>query len=492
MQTTMAHIVKLVIFLFTFCFTSEIVAQNNFYKIYTGNGYDYGEGITQSSKDSSYFVTGSSSSFEDAPSQAFILHVDTGGTYIWSKSYGGSASDIGKRIFHIPDEGNYVAGFSNSFGNGLFDFYFFKTDTTGKLLWEKTFGGNSNELLHDAIQLPDTSFILVGQTSSNDTEIEDLFIVRISKHGEIKWQKTFGSSGVDIANTISMIDTNRIIIGGEFYDSDSSKQKAFVLSINAQGEIQWLKTFGKLSSNYNIKDIFADSIYIRGVGYAQASVSSAKVYYNMIVEPTGENYVENYLPQSGSNYFSQIVQYGFYKYHYLAMQPTDNSIIPTYSGGEDLLLCRYKNDLTWHPKCVNGSNHGNDHCNQLIATNDFGAISVGYNVHGGKGGSNVTLIKIGPYDQFPNTTDPPFESTLVHLKTIESQLQAHFFPNPATNELHIKIESHQETPVKIRNLQGVLIFEKLCIETMKIDIESYTKGIYFIEIGDNIQKFVKE
>ena len=488
----MAHIVKLLIFVFSFCFTGEIVAQNNFYKIYTGNGYDYGEGIVQSTKDSSYFVTGSSSSFDDAPSQAFILHVDTGGTYIWSKSYGGNASDIGKRIFHIPHEGNYVAGFSNSFGNGLFDFYFFKTDTTGKLLWEKTFGGNSNELLHDAIQLPDTSFILVGQTSSNDTEIEDLFIVRISKHGEIKWQKTFGSSGVDIANTISMIDTNRIIIGGEFYDSDSSKQKAFVLSINAQGEIQWLKTFGKLSSNYNIKDIYADSMYIRGVGYAQASASSAKVYYNMIVEPTGENYVEHYIPQSGSNYFSQIVQYGFYKYHYLAMQPTDNSIIPTYSGGEDLLLCRYKNDLTWHPKCVNGSNHGNDHCNQLIATNDFGAISVGYNVHGGKGGSNVTLIKIGPYDQFPNTTGLAIESTLVQLKTVELTLEAQVFPNPATSELQIKVGTHDETPLTICNLNGSILFKKSFIEETKIDITSYAQGIYFIEIGNNIQKFVKE
>ncbi len=488
----MAHIVKLLIFVFSFCFTSEIVAQNNFYKIYTGNGYDYGEGIAQSTKDSSYFVTGSSSSFTDAPSQAFILHIDTGGTYIWSKSYGGNASDIGKRIFHIPQEGNYVAGFSNSFGNGLFDFYFFKTDTTGKLLWEKTFGGTSNELLHDAIQLPDTSFILVGQTSSNDTEIEDLFMARISKNGEIKWQKTFGGNGVDIANSIHLIDSNRILVGGEFFDPEYSKQKAFLLSMNAQGEIQWLKTFGQLNSNYCIKDIAVDSSFIRGVGFAQETASSNKVYYSMLVDSMGNNYIENYIPQSGSNYYSQIVTYGFYKYNYIALQPTDNMIIPTYSGGEDLLICRFKNDLTWYSKCVNGSNHGNDHCNQIIATNDFGAISVGYNVHGGKGGSNISLIKIGPYDQFPNTTESPIESTLVHLKTVEPLLPFHIFPNPATNELHVKIETSAETLVKICNLHGVTLLEKLGVTEMIINIESYPKGIYFIKIGNTIQKFVKE
>ena len=488
----MAHIVKLILLVFALSFTQQIIAQNNFYKIYTGNGYDYGEGIAQSTSDSSYFITGSSSSFENAPSQAFILKVDTGGTYIWSKSYGGSASDIGKRIFHIPNEGNYVAGFSNSFGNGLFDFYFFKTDTSGKLLWEKTFGGSSNELLHDAIQLPDTSFILVGQTSSNVTEIEDLFIVRISKHGEIKWQKTFGSSGVDIANSVSMIDTNRLIIGGEYYDSDSSKQKSFILSMNSQGDIQWLKTFGKLKTNYYIKDIFADSTFIRGVGYAQVNSTSDKVYYNMLIDTLGDNYVENYIPQSGSNYFSQIIQYGFYNYNYIAMQPRDNGIIPTYSGGEDLLICRYKNDLTWHPKCVNGSNHGNDHCNQLLATNDFGAISVGYNVHGGKGGSNVMLLKIGPYDQFPNTTGLPIESTLVELKTVEPTLEAQVYPNPATSELQIKVGTHDETPLTICNLNGSILFKKSFITETKIDITSYAQGIYFIEIGNNIQKFVKE
>jgi len=488
----MAHIVKIVFFLFLFCFTKTLVAQNNFYKIYTGNGYDYGEGVDQSKKDSSYYITGSSSSFEEAPSQAFILHVDTGGTYDWSKSYGGIGSDIGKRIFHVPQEGNFVAGFSNSFSNGLFDFYFFKTDINGKLLWEKTIGGTSNELLQDAIQLPDTSFILVGQTTSNETEIEDLFIVRLSKHGEILWQKTFGSQGVDIANTISMIDTNRIIIGGEMYDTDSSKQKAFVLSMNTLGEIQWLKTLGNLSSNYYIKDIYADSMYIRGVGYAQQSSSSNKVYYAMLLDTLGNNYVENYIPQSGSNYFSQITQYGFFKYHYIAMQPTDNTIIPTYSGGEDLLICRFKNDLTWHPKCVNGSNHGNDHCNQLIATNDFGAISVGYNVHGGKGGSNVTLIKIGPYDQFPNTTNAPIENTLVHLSPVEAPTAIAVFPNPGKDEITIRTESNPDGYIKIRDIHGILLYEQKGISTITLDISAYAKGIYIIEVGNSIQTFCKE
>ncbi len=463
-------------------------AQNHFNSIYTGNGYDYGEGVFQSKKDSSYYVTGSSSSFENAPSQAFVMHLDTGGTYLWSKAYGGQASDIGKRIFHIPNDGIYVAGFSSSFSNGLFDFYFFKTDTDGVLIWEKTFGGSSNEILHDALMLPDTSFILVGQTTSNPTEIEDIFITRISKKGEIIWTKTIGSSGVDIAKSISMIDLNHIIIGGEYYDTDSTKQKGLLLSINQTGDIQWLKTYGNKKSNYYITDVYADSSFIRAVGYAQMNITSDKVYYNMTSDSLGFNYNENYIPQSGSNYYSQIVQYGSSKYHYLSMQPTNNSIIPTYSGGEDLQICRYKNDLTWYPKCVNPSNHGDDHCNQLISTSDGGALSVGFNVYGGKGGSNVSLLKIGPYDQFPSGSIDPTEHTIVEIEELKNTLTLSIFPNPVSTELTIETNIKEAIKVEILSLNGIVLQEKWISDKTQINIENFEKGIYFIRIGVFIKK----
>jgi hypothetical protein len=481
-------IIKSVCLLLFLSLLSPLYSQNHFYSIYTGNGYDFGEGVFQSKKDSSYYITGSSSSFSDAPSQAFVMHVDTGGTYLWSKSYGGNASDIGKRIFSIPNDGIYVAGFSSSFSNGLFDFYFFKTDTNGVLLWEKTYGGSSNEILHDALVLPDTSFILVGQTTSNPNEIEDVFITRISNKGEVLWEKTLGSNGVDIAKSISMIDLNHIVIGGEYYDSDSSKQKALLFSINQLGDIQWLKTYGTKKSNYYITDVYADSSYIRAVGYAKISETNDKVYYNMTTDTLGFHYYENYIPQSGSNYYSQIIQYGSFKYHYLAMQPTNNSIIPTYSGGEDLQICRYKNDLTWHPKCVNPSNQGDDHCNQLISTSDGGALSVGYNVYGGKGGSNVTILKIGPYDQFPSGSEAPIEHTIVGIEEIKNFYKFSIYPNPASSEISIVVNTNEALKIEILTLNGEVLEEKWMNGKTIINLTNFEKGLYFVRIGGITKK----
>jgi len=337
------------------CFESNA---QHFYRIYTDQGFDYGEGITQA-KDSTYFITGSSSSFEDAPSQAYILHIDTAGNYLWSKAYGGSESDIGKRIFSVKEDGIYVFGHSNSFTSGYFDMYLLKTDFKGNLLWEKNIGGTSHEMLHDAVMLPDTSFILVGQTTSNASEIEDVIAFRINNKGEIKWEKRFGGEGVDIGRSVALIDTNQIIIGGEYKDVDSSLTKGLLISIDQDGVLNWEKHFGN-KGNYVFNDLSVDSSIIRAVGYNQLKNNTQQRYMTFKCLPDGTNEIESVILQSGSNYFSNIVQHGPYKNQYLVLQPTDNEVIPTYSGGEDQLICRYKYDLTWATKCVNTSDHGID------------------------------------------------------------------------------------------------------------------------------------
>ena len=68
--------------------------QNSFFKLYSGSGYDRGEGIVQL-EDSSYAITGSSSSWGES-SQAFLLKIDTAGNYLWSQSYGGPESEEGR------------------------------------------------------------------------------------------------------------------------------------------------------------------------------------------------------------------------------------------------------------------------------------------------------------------------------------------------------------------------------------------------------------
>ena len=117
---------RILVLIISFVLPVFIAGQISFYKVYSDDGYDKGYGIVQL-QDSSYMLTGSSSSF-DNNAQVYLLHIDSLGNYIWSNSYGGAESDVAKRILYQPGFGYFVAGTTNSFGNGAYDALLMKID----------------------------------------------------------------------------------------------------------------------------------------------------------------------------------------------------------------------------------------------------------------------------------------------------------------------------------------------------------------------------
>ena len=134
----MQNLIKLIAVLF--CLYPLVgTAQIEFFKNYTNNGYDFGQGVVQL-EDSSYVITGSSSSFQDGAAQAFLLKIDSLGNHVWAHDYGGIETDWGRRVLYKKNVGFFIAGYTNSMGNGGYDAYLIKTDEQGTKLWEKTFG----------------------------------------------------------------------------------------------------------------------------------------------------------------------------------------------------------------------------------------------------------------------------------------------------------------------------------------------------------------
>ena len=100
-------------------------AQISFYRNYSDNSYDFGQGVVQL-EDSSYVITGTSGSFT-GHGQAFLMLVDSVGNRKWSNHFGGSENEWGRRVLHQDNFGYFVCGHSNSFGSGDYDFYLVKT-----------------------------------------------------------------------------------------------------------------------------------------------------------------------------------------------------------------------------------------------------------------------------------------------------------------------------------------------------------------------------
>jgi hypothetical protein len=79
--------------------------------------------------------------------------------------------------------------------------------------------------------------------------------------------------------------------------------------------------------------------------------------------------------------------------------------------------------------------------------------------------------------------------------SIENPTKATFnvFPNPTKTTLNIQSTQSNNSNVKIYDAIGQLYLdEKLTNQNKRLNIQHLQSGIYFIKVGDTVQKFVKE
>ena len=479
------------------CVSLLSYGQNNFFKMYSGSGYDRGEGIVQL-EDSSYVVTGSSSSWGES-SQAFLLKIDTVGNYLWSQSYGGAESEAGKRVLYNADLGFYIAGFSNSFGSGDFDAYLVKTDLNGNKLWEKTYGKPSNwERINDAIWTKDSTILMVGEVQATNGAASDILIIHADKNGDTLWTKTFGSIGEDRANTIISVQDSLFMIGGEMFIPDSNLVKGFILKMNTAGDIIWQDTITDLAGKYGVTDLSLGVNVIYAVGFREINPENFDDYAGKF-DINGTlifQYTKQDLVQIESNYFSEVL-----------FLPSQNKIAITYRtfnpGFEgqdyDIVIANFDGfDLGWLDQFRTINNEGLDENSQLLATNDGTYVTVGTNSSTGlfentsNGGSHIYVMKVGANNVFPITYNVNTLNQLVEIESLGSTIQAKISPNPFNEEITISLSS--EIPI-----QGI-IYNALLEEVLQFDIfgettietSNLSPGAYFVKLGDSFhQKIIK-
>jgi hypothetical protein len=69
-------------------------------------------------------------------------------------------------VQRTSDEGFILAGSTNSFGAGNYDFWLVRVNADGDSLWSCTFGGDADEECYSAQQTSDGGYVLGGYTKS--------------------------------------------------------------------------------------------------------------------------------------------------------------------------------------------------------------------------------------------------------------------------------------------------------------------------------------
>jgi hypothetical protein len=488
----------LIIFLFA-VFAFSGFSQISFYKLYSGTGYDKGEGVVQLA-DSSYTITGSSSSWS-GNSDAFLLHLDSLGNYKWSRNYGGDEADIGRRVLFDASLGYFIAGYSNSFsGNGNFDAYLIRTDAIGNKLLEKTYGTENWEKINDAIITRDSAILMVGETQPVNGQFTEIYLVKTNFLGDTLWTKTFGTSGNDRANTVINLADSSFIIGGEMYIADSNLVKGFLMRMSRFGDILWQDTVGDLAGEYGVNDIFLGVNKFYTVGKRKVIETNHDDYFGSY--DFNGNLVFQYTLNTPKN--TMIDEVAFLPGINKTVIGTRLIDVQTYQDDYDNILAYCDTyygyfDGTPGSYCVI-SNEGLDKCNQLLPTNDGGYVAIGFNSNTGdnittnNGGTNIYFAKISPGLPHPN----PFDATSGNVNfgqlviSQENELSNEMiYPNPFTDEIQIQVSSTDESKVVLVNQFGQVVFSSTFTEQTTLNTEKLPRGMYFIQINTKIYRLVK-
>ena len=213
--------IRTLFFLIALTVAQTVSCQAVFQRSYGGYGSDYGRAVIECS-DGGYLVVGSTNSFVNESTDIYLLRVDELGNYLWGKNIG-LADQIEWGIDLEEDSaGDFIiAGYTNTTLSGTYDGILIKTDHSGNIIWQKTYGSDDWDFFENMTLTSEGNIIVCGQKTANGSA--QGWILMTSPDGAKLWETLIPGNGkvkltgLDICPSESIIYPDLLIIGFPFF-----------------------------------------------------------------------------------------------------------------------------------------------------------------------------------------------------------------------------------------------------------------------------------
>jgi hypothetical protein len=187
-------------------------------------------------------MVGETGFVEDRSAKIFVVKTDSGGRLLWQREFGKSGYNLGNSVAEAND-GNYlVAGTLN------FDAALIKVDAkAGKTIWSKTWDFGSEDSFEGLTLSNDGGIVLTGY---RDGLAEGTFlnwgkglVLKANEYGQEEWRRDlsgFTSSGYRIQQS----GTGFVLCA---HPKDEESDNFNLLSLDNNGKVQWAKSYGKFT-----------------------------------------------------------------------------------------------------------------------------------------------------------------------------------------------------------------------------------------------------
>ncbi|HMI06755.1 MAG TPA: T9SS type A sorting domain-containing protein, partial [Flavobacterium sp.] len=311
-------------------------------------------------------------------------------------------------------------------------------NAAGNLLWQKSFGGSGNEVAESIQQTTDGGYIVAGLTYSTDVDVSsnhggsDYWVVKLSSTGTLEWEKTYGGTNNDSAYRIWQTADGSYVIAGYTASNDGDivfnhgDIDYWIVKVNSEGTMLWQQTLGGSDTDY---------------GHT--------------FEPTTDGGFL-LIGQSSSN---------------------DGNISGNH-GALDYWVAKINAsaELEWE-KSLGGSGFDSAFC--IKQTPDNGCIVFGNSSSNdfdvtGNHGDDYWIVKLAP----ESLSVADFDKNKLQL-----------YPNPASTFLNLQLpDGIQPEKINITEVSGKIILQQSA-NTNSVNIENLSSGMYFIQCFSGNEKF---
>jgi hypothetical protein len=455
------------------------------YKTYGGSDYDYGWSLVQT-PDSGFIVVGATSSFSTGNQDIYVIRTNSIGDTIWTKTYGTINDDWASSLIETFD-GNFVISGNSS---GIF---LIKIDISGNILWTKAFSSSSDGYNASVVQSDDGGFVIAGKIYST-TSIYDVVLLKTDSTGNLIWNKTFGNTWGEYASSLKKTYDGGYIIAGT-NSAPSTGNNIYIIKTDSIGDTLWTKSYQDSNINFYAEnpsiELTSDSGYIvaSSIAYFVSGNPDSMSVYLLKINKYGT-------PQWAKK-FGNVRQY--YGESASSINITDDSgyIIGGYSsdagafilGGTDTYII--KTDSNGNCNCYNLPASFMEHSFVTLVDSAITSASSGISVY-----STNTIINN------PTPMDSLLCSTITVINNFDN-LPANIFcyPNPFSDFTTINFddENNQKCTLIIYDITGRRIREIKNITNNKILIEKNNSpnGLYFFQLSNDreilgTEKFIIE
>jgi hypothetical protein len=117
----------------------------------------------------------------------------------------------------------------------------FANSQAPKMEWNKGYGTNNGEHIHEIMQTNDGGYIGIGQTDEGRSDRgSDILVVKTNADGEFMWQQIIGSENtLDIGICVNETKDG-FIIGGALVDGN---QQRYLAKLDYSGQFVWQQTY---------------------------------------------------------------------------------------------------------------------------------------------------------------------------------------------------------------------------------------------------------